>query len=76
MIANKENGMSARDNYYDLEVFKYKIDACCYVDDLNALLHGGRIPRAQPLSARYSTSNRLLLLRLTENYATGASSAE
>lgn len=46
MIVNKENGMSARDNYYDLEVFKYKIDACCYVDDLNALLHGGRISKS------------------------------
>lgn len=46
MIANKEKGMSARDNYYDLEVFKYKIDACCYVDDLNALLRGGRISKS------------------------------
>lgn len=43
MIANKDAGMSLRDNYYDLEVFKYKLDACCYVDDLNALLRGGRI---------------------------------
>jgi len=43
MISNKDNGMSLRDNYYDLEVFKYKLDACCYVDDLNALQRGGRI---------------------------------
>lgn len=43
MIANKDAGMSVRDNYYDLEVFKYKLDACCYVDDLKALLRGGRI---------------------------------
>ncbi|MCM1195417.1 MAG: DegV family protein [Corallococcus sp.] len=43
MIANKDKGMSLRDNYYDLEVFKYRLDACAYVDDLNALQRGGRI---------------------------------
>lgn len=45
MIANKEAGMSLRDNYYDLEVFKYKLDACCYVDDLDSLVRGGRLGR-------------------------------
>lgn len=45
MIANKEKGMSLRDNYYDLEVYKYKLDACCYVDDLGALQRGGRISK-------------------------------
>ncbi len=43
MIENYENGMALRDNYYDLEVFKYKLDACACVDDLNALQRGGRI---------------------------------
>ncbi len=37
--------MSLRDNYYDLEVYKYKLDACCYVDDLGALQRGGRISK-------------------------------
>lgn len=45
MIANKEAGMSLRDNYYDLEVFKYKLDADCYVDDLESLVRGGRLGR-------------------------------
>ena len=45
MIANKDAGMSLRDNYYDLEVFKYKLDACAYVDDLDSLVRGGRLGR-------------------------------
>lgn len=46
MIENKDNGMTLRENFYDLETYKFKLDACCYVDDLNALHRGGRISKS------------------------------
>ena len=46
MIENKDNGMSLRENFYDLETYKFKLDACCYVDDLTALHRGGRISKS------------------------------
>lgn len=45
MIANKDDGMSLHDNFADVEIFKHKIDACAYVDDLDALKRGGRISK-------------------------------
>ena len=45
MIANKEKGLSIRENYDDLNEFKKRTRACAYVDDLDALKRGGRISR-------------------------------
>ena len=45
MIANKDNGMTIRENYDDLVQFRNKTAACAYVDDLNALKRGGRISK-------------------------------
>lgn len=45
MIANKNAGKDLRENYYDLETFKHRIDACAYVDDLDSLKRGGRISK-------------------------------
>lgn len=44
-IENKQKGMSANENYQDLEQFKLKTRACAYVDDLDALKRGGRISK-------------------------------
>ena len=46
MIANKDKGMSLRENFEDLEMFKHKTHACAYVDDLDSLKRGGRISKA------------------------------
>ena len=45
MIENKQNGLSARENYDDLNEFRKMTRACAYVDDLDALKRGGRISK-------------------------------
>lgn len=43
MLKNRENGISAKDNAADIEVFKRSIYTSCYVEDLHHLKRGGRI---------------------------------
>ena len=45
-IENQQKGMSARENYDDLQQYKKLMRACAYVDDLDALKRGGRISAA------------------------------
>ena len=45
MIANKEKGLTIRENYQDLLQFRTLTCACAYVDDLDALKRGGRISK-------------------------------
>lgn len=45
MIANKEKGLSLKENYDDLMKFRNKTRACAYVDDLDSLKRGGRISK-------------------------------
>lgn len=45
MIQNKENGMSIKENFDDVNEFKKLTYGCAYVDDLDCLKNGGRISR-------------------------------
>lgn len=45
MIANKEKGMSIKENFDDINEFKKMTHACAYVDDLDSLKRGGRISK-------------------------------
>ena len=45
MIENKEMGLSIKENYDDLIEFRNLTRACAYIDDLDALKHGGRISK-------------------------------
>lgn len=45
MMANKEKGMSIKENFDDINEFKKMTHACAYVDDLDSLKRGGRISK-------------------------------
>lgn len=45
MIANKDKGMTIKENFDDVNEFKNLTYACAYVDDLDSLKRGGRISK-------------------------------